>query len=125
MDEYIKREAAVAIIEEKQKELCPLGRYSRTMVYGSDRDRFDSWQEIINSIEDIPAADVVEVRHGKWIWDENGMDWGLGAWTCSECHLKPETWWEADKGNPYRCAGSSWCNNCGARMDGGVNDAAD
>ena len=71
---------------------------------------------------DIPAADVVEVRHGKWVWDENGMDWGLGAWTCSECHLKPETWWEADKGNPYRCAGSSWCNNCGARMDGGVND---
>lgn len=62
MAKYIEREAAVAIIEEKQKELCPFGRYSRTVVYGSDRDRFDSWQEIINSIEAIPAADVVEVK---------------------------------------------------------------
>ncbi len=66
----------------------------------------------------IPAAHVVEVRHGRWAWDENGMDWGLGAWKCSECHRKPETWWEADKGNPYRCAGSRYCNNCGAKMDG-------
>lgn len=65
----------------------------------------------------LPAADVMEVRHGKWIWDENGVDWGLGAWECSECHHKPETWWEVDKGNPYRCAGSKFCPNCGAKMD--------
>lgn len=75
---------------------------------------------LAHRVKDIPAADVVEVRHGKWVWDENGMDWGLGAWTCSECHRKPETWWEADKGNPYRCAGSRYCNNCGAKMDGGA-----
>jgi len=74
---------------------------------------------VYRALRNIPAADVVEVRHGKWVWDENGMDWGLGAWICSECHRKPETWWEADKGNPYRCAGSSYCNHCGAKMDGG------
>lgn len=77
------------------------------------------------NIEEIPVADVVKVRHGKWVWDKNGLDWGLGAWTCSECHRKPETWWEADKGNPYRCARSGYCNNCGAKMDGGMNDADD
>lgn len=73
----------------------------------------------LTAINAIPAADVAEVRHGKWVWDENGLDWGLGAWECSECHRKPETWWEAYNGNPYRCAGSSYCNNCGAKMDGG------
>ena len=37
MDEYIKREAAIAVIEEKQKELCPVGRYSRGYVHDKHR----------------------------------------------------------------------------------------
>ena len=49
MDEYIKLEAAVAIIEEKQKELCPVGRYGRGYVYGSDREKYDAWDEIIDA----------------------------------------------------------------------------
>ena len=58
MDEYIKREAAIAIIEEKQKELCPVGRYGRGYVYGSDREKYDAWDEIIDALENIPSADV-------------------------------------------------------------------
>ena len=58
MAEYIEREAAIAVIEEKQKELCPVGMYSRHAVYGSDREKFDEWQEIIDALESIPAADV-------------------------------------------------------------------
>ena len=66
----------------------------------------------------LPDADVVEQRHGEWVWDENGMDWGLGAWRCSECGSKPETWWEASqKYVPRRCSGSKYCPNCGAKMD--------
>lgn len=38
MDEYIRRDTAIAIIEEKQKELCPVGRYGRGYVYDSDRE---------------------------------------------------------------------------------------
>lgn len=56
--ECIEREAAIAVIEEKQKELCPVGMYSRHAVYGSDREKFDEWQEIIDTLESIPAADV-------------------------------------------------------------------
>lgn len=53
-----------------------------------------------------------------WYWDKDGMDWGLGAWKCSNCHRKPETWWEAEKNHsPYRCAGSYYCSNCGAKME--------
>lgn len=61
MGKYIDREAAVAVIEEKQKELCPVGRYGRNYVYGSDREKYDNWEEIIDALENLPAADVVEV----------------------------------------------------------------
>lgn len=65
MDEYIKREDAIAIIEAKQKELCPVGRYGRGYVYGSDREKYDAWDEIIDALENVPAADVVSVVHGR------------------------------------------------------------
>ena len=65
MDEYIKREVAIAIIEEKQKELCPVGRYGRGYVYGSDREKYDAWDEIIDALENIPAADVAPVVRCK------------------------------------------------------------
>lgn len=61
MDKYIKQEAAIAIIEEKQKELCPVGRYGRGYVYGSDREKYDAWDEIIDALENIPSADVAPV----------------------------------------------------------------
>lgn len=61
MDEFIKREAAIAIIEEKQKGLCPVGRYGRGYVYGSDREKYDAWDEIIDALENIPSADVAPV----------------------------------------------------------------
>ena len=105
MAEHIEREAAIEILNIAY----PLGM---------DEAAYDTMHSMISK---LPAADVVEVRHGRWVWDDNGMDWGLGAWKCSVCHSKPETWWEADKRNPYRCSGSHYCPNCGAKMDGGVN----
>ena len=62
MAEYIKLEDAIAIIEEKQKELCPVGRYDRGYVYGSDREKFDAWDEIINDLENIPTAEAVSLH---------------------------------------------------------------
>ena len=65
MDEYIKQEDAIAIIEEKQKELCPVERYGRGYVYSSDREKYDAWDEIIDALENIPSADVVPVARCK------------------------------------------------------------
>ena len=70
MAEYIKREAAVAIIEEKQKELCPVGRYGRGYVYGSDREKYDAWNEIIDALENVPVADVAPIEALKRLRDE-------------------------------------------------------
>lgn len=61
MAEYIEREAAVAVIEAKQKEICPVGRYGRGYVYGFDREKYDAWDEVIDAFESIPAADVAPV----------------------------------------------------------------
>lgn len=72
MDEYIKQEDAIAIIEEKQKELCPVGRYGRGYVYGTDREKYDAWNEIIDALENIPSADVAQVVRGEWIHHEDG-----------------------------------------------------
>lgn len=52
-------------------------------------------------IERIPAADVMEVRHGRWIWKGHYL-------ICSECDH------ESDRTN--------YCPNCGAKMDGEENE---
>ena len=67
----------------------------------------------------LPSAQP-ERKTGRWIWNPNGMDWNLGAWCCSECKFKAETWWANDeKYNPLMCSGGTFCGNCGARMNGG------
>lgn len=110
MDEYIYKDEAFAIIENKQREICPMGRYSRNAVYGSDREAFDNWQEILDEIEAIQPADVAPVRHGRW---EPGNP------ICPVCggdkfkDLDADIWcdWQPD-----------FCPNCGAKMDGELNE---
>jgi hypothetical protein len=65
MSEYMSIDAVIAIIEEKQKKLCPVGRYGRNYVYGTDRERYDEWQEIIDEIGVSKTADVEEVIRCK------------------------------------------------------------
>lgn len=52
--------------------------------------------------KDTPAADVVPIRHGRWIKEGNGVI------VCSECGEEHE--WE-----DYRAI---YCEDCGAKMDG-------
>lgn len=65
-------------------------------------------QDALKAIKAIPAADVSPVRHGRWIKD--GED---GPVCCSECGEEHE-WGD------YR---ASYCDTCGAKMDGGQDDA--
>lgn len=115
MDEHIKREAAIAIIEEKQKELCPVGRYGRGYVYGADREKYDAWDEIIDALENIHAADVVPVVHGQWEYIPRTLN-TLSQLRCPFCG-----WWSLD---PSIDGTYNYCPNCGAKMDGGECDAS-
>ena len=77
----------------------------------------------MNALKDMPSAEP-ERKTGHWVYDENGMDWNLPAWVCSECHgrngMIPTYIRGKDKmikvEHPLRWAGSKYCPNCGARM---------
>ena len=59
------------------------------------------------SIADVPTADVAEVRHGRWIINDEDY------WTkCSVCEFEYFDEQE-DIYNTYR-----YCPHCGARMGG-------
>ena len=74
------------------------------------------WEDYIrvDDVKAIPTADVVPVRHGRWIkgqyWSEGvGMGESYGYWySCSECGRKV-------KGDYGRCR-DNFCWNCGADM---------
>ena len=83
MDEYIDREAALM-------KLMQDGCSAKNL----------------QSISDMPAADVVPVRHGHW-------NTGYFHDRVCSCCLHPD--------NDINDYAHSYCPNCGAKMDGGVN----
>ena len=106
MAEYIKREDAIAYIreqsEECQKAFEELGGESG--IYA------DAYNDLAEDFYSIPAADVVPVVHGRW--GDNGIPNSILS-GCSVCG--------------FTCGAYSfqYCPNCGAKMDGGADHAAD
>lgn len=124
MDEYIEREMAIrAVLND-----CPeqVG-YSR--------------EDAADCIRYIDAADVVPIRHGRWLLQANNEGtnyrWNVTA-ECSECcDEKKEIWagffpnvpdWLArdvaiESAKSVKL--SNYCPNCGAKMDGRSDDNGD
>lgn len=108
-DEYISRKAAIAYIreqsEECQKAFEELGGESG--IYA------DAYNDLAEDFYSIPAADVAEVVHARWIArGDKGIISMTHPYMCSRCGRV-----EMDK-EPY-------CN-CGAKMDRDkVGDHAD
>ena len=65
------------------------------------------WNDIFNTIQSVPAADVEEVVHSKWTEDENGNCF------CENCSHPILHNYHEDRVYAPRC----WF--CGAKMDGG------
>ena len=61
----------------------------------------------LQSISDMPSADVAPVVHARWIDD------GSGIIICPEC----------ERGYNLHAKYTHYCPNCGAKMDGGDSDA--
>lgn len=103
MTEYIEREAAVnAIIAIMPSMSTPDGHGERDdLVLAAQEMCEDNIREINN----IPAADVTPVVHGRWVY---GEDVDI---QCSVCGADAFT--EGD----YRQVKSRYCPNCGAKMD--------
>lgn len=81
--------------------------------WNNNKDRLSAMEVVF----EFQAADVATVKHGKWIWNPNGMDWGLGAWECSECACRNSNLPMDNKINPLVFSGSKYCPHCGAKMD--------
>lgn len=59
---------------------------------------------------------------GKWIWNNDAIDWNIGAWICSNCHARNDNIPHSKKTIPLRWSGSRFCPNCGADMRKGADD---
>lgn len=89
LEGYISREAAVKYIKSEQCRTCSdIGLCGNCAVLVA-----------VKLLAKVPAADVAEVRHGRWIHHEDGV------FTCSECG-------NAESNDSY------YCRLCGAKMDG-------
>ena len=64
-------------------------------------------EDVINSIQNQPTADVEELKHGEWVYDH----WC--EFKCSICGHWSQT-------EPR--ARENYCPNCGAKMDGGKKE---
>lgn len=88
MKEYIDRDAARDLMERALED-------DWEIQYANDR------------LRDIPAADVVEVRHGRWIDSEEDGHLSI----CGVCNYPVDRFYK-----------TKYCPNCGAKMDGGADD---
>ena len=118
MAEYIKREALSAETKSVIREYLEENTFSTNFAAGV----LAEFRQ--NVIDEIPAADVVEVKHGRWIdrprhegWEDediinigmvNGVPWS--SCYCSECG----DWLVAS--DEYSVKGY-YCPNCGTKMD--------
>lgn len=99
-DEYIRRDAAMKAVAS-QYGACRSPAQNRLL------------DEIRNKIRRMPAADVAQVVHGRWIKDDFLSDDVNNAEKCSQCGEL--IGWFGNLPN--------YCPNCGAKMDGGDGDA--
>ena len=96
MAEYIEREALMIAL---CKEIIGDGDYYN----GKD----DMQDEIRDMVSRFPAADVAQVRHGRWEV-KVGMNF-FKERNCPVCKKRIESnFW-------------NYCPNCGCRMDGGAD----
>ena len=95
--EYIERDVAI----EKTETFCDV------FVTNWTDEKVLAW------IKNLPTADVVGVKHGRWkevdYWSSNkdGNSIRYIANQCSACHC-----------NSPRKAQYNYCPNCGAKMNG-------
>ena len=80
-----------------------------------DDDFGAGYDQCLEDIARIPAADVRPVRRGKWT--DHRTNEHDGEWYCSACGKEITIYMGPDRDDRY-----SYCPNCGADMRGGEND---
>lgn len=108
MAEYIKREAL-----EKDLNIRLSALRGKNGYYDHYTDGFD---ECVDRVENFPAADVEEVKHGKWRWKstiESGEDCYICF--CSCCGKECGNYYDDEDDMIYYIR-QNYCPHCGAKM---------
>lgn len=80
-------------------------------IYGNDEDFVKGYGEAMDDLADVPAADVQEVKHAKWIYRNEDA-------VCSNCgQLIEDRCIEGDNKSGYYTVLPHYCSACGALMD--------
>ena len=65
-------------------------------------------------IEIIPSAEVVPMRHGRWLKGREPLGWNeVDCVTCTACGES----WILSEDDDYADIEWNYCPNCGAKMD--------
>ena len=106
MTDYIRREDALFALRKAER--------------GGSMTALTRLERAYAEIREMPAADVAEVVHGQWEVEGDGYADGeivLDVWYCSQCGYC------IDDGTDNPDCLPKYCPNCGAKMDGGCEDA--
>lgn len=97
MAEYMDRAVCLSILRAKANMAVLM-------------DAAPYFEKAAQMLEKLPAADVAPVVHGRWVPFHSEAAGDIQY--CSACEIG-------------FAAKTDYCPNCGAKMDGGADDAAD
>lgn len=99
-----------ALLEEVNRTF---DAFIRDAYFSAACDAMRARNAVNHMLNDAPAVDAEPVRHGRWEVGKSDFGWAEDI-DCSEC------------GSMYSFFKKpNYCPNCGARMDGGAEDADD
>ena len=106
MDEYVNRKKLEEAFDNADTDVCE-----------SDMDGHSDWgfgrENVRDVIRSVPAADVAPVVHSYWQHIISSDEENIGV--CHNCKYPVSWFWGIAK----------YCPDCGAKMDGGNEHAAD
>ena len=108
MAEYIERKGVINRIKEYTLDVYDIDLDDAKQFGGNSRieNYCEGLYEATELVDDIPAADVAPVRHGRWLCVDTDTE---QFFLCNRC--KKKEYWESD-----------YCPNCGCLMDGGDDE---
>lgn len=108
MAEYIEREAIMEF--PIRKDHCDKQRANEHFIFGIE--------SVLEYVENLPAADVAPVVHGRWKLLRKG-DW-TSVFVCSVCGRREKIAESESYNSQLKMLREYPYCHCGARMDGGV-----
>lgn len=112
MAEYIEREAIMKFPIRKGR--CDKEHANEHFIFGIE--------SVMEYVENLPAADVAPVVHGRWIVEIDAL--GREYTVCPVCNSNFRMKQDGGRWLRIDLRGFEYCPHCGAKMDGGADDAA-